>query len=167
MRGHADTPPTRRRHGADTRWAALVGDRARPTSQRRRTRTVTAAFGRAVKTDHNVDVRIFHIVDRDTWARARASGSYVPEGFAGEGFVHCSFAHQVVATANRFYRGVDGLVVVELDAGAVPAELRVEDTAGGGEGFPHVYGPIPTAAQVGEHVLTRGPDGGWTGLSRS
>jgi uncharacterized protein (DUF952 family) len=110
-------------------------------------------------------VRVFHIVDRATWAAAQATGTYLPEAFATDGFVHCSFAEQVAPAANRFYRDTDGLVVVELDTDLVPAELRIEDTHGTGEGFPHLYGPIPTAAQVAQHDLRRSPTGDWTMLT--
>jgi uncharacterized protein (DUF952 family) len=106
-------------------------------------------------------MRVFHIVDRATWAAAAAAGSYVPEDYATDGFVHCSFADQVAATANRFYRDAENLVVVELETDAVPAELRIEDTGGTGQRFPHLYGPVPVAAQAAQHELRRDPHGDW------
>ena len=67
------------------------------------------------------------------------------------GFVHLSQAHQVDATAARFYG--------DLPAGAVqlltlcPArlaearlEVRFEAVGPSGERFPHLYGPLPLQA---------------------
>ncbi|HEY2298076.1 MAG TPA: DUF952 domain-containing protein [Jatrophihabitans sp.] len=107
------------------------------------------------------DVRIFHIVAPSDWAAAEQRGAYLPAGFAADGFVHFSFAGQVARVANALYRDAPDLIVVEIESDDVPAELRVEDSYGAGEEFPHVYGPIPTAAAVGRHRLERDPSGDW------
>lgn len=62
----------------------------------------------------------------DRWAawRDRPVGAcYAPEGFAADGFVHCTDgAEQVVATANRYYRADPrAFVVLELDLASVGA----------------------------------------------
>lgn len=106
-------------------------------------------------------MRIFHIVAPDTWASARQTGEYLPEGFDRDGFVHFSFADQVERVANAVYRDDLDLIVVEIESDDVPAELRVEDSYAAGEEFPHVYGPIPTAAQVAEHRMARTGSGDW------
>ena len=91
---------------------------------------------------------IFHIVDADEWAAAVESGEYAPVSLAAEGFVHLSFAQQVAGTLERYYSGVPNLVVVEFDPARLGLPVVVENLAGTGE-FPHVYGPLPTAAAVG------------------
>ena len=106
-------------------------------------------------------MRLFHLVAPDVWARAVAAGEYRPASLAGEGFVHFSFADQVSGTANLLYRDEPELVVVEVDPAGVGAELRVEDSYGSGTEFPHVYGPVPTAAAVAVHPLRRAVDGDW------
>lgn len=107
-------------------------------------------------------MRIFHIVAPATWAEAERAGTYVPAGYEAGGFVHFSFADQVEGVANAVYRDEPDLVVVEVESESVPADLRVEDSYGAGEEFPHVYGPIPTAAAVATYPLTRTSDGRWT-----
>ncbi|MEP6481514.1 MAG: DUF952 domain-containing protein [Rhodoglobus sp.] len=63
------------------------------------------------------------------------------------GFIHASSAEQLAGVAERFYRDdPEDLVVLELDEACLGAEVRWED--GGGELFPHIYGPIPPAAVV-------------------
>jgi uncharacterized protein (DUF952 family) len=103
---------------------------------------------------------LFHIVDRATWAGAVRAGEYRPPSLADEGFVHLSFAGQVAATARRHYRGVAGLVVVEIDPDLLEGEVRVEDLAATGERFPHLYGPIPARAAVAVRPLAADPADG-------
>ena len=106
-------------------------------------------------------MRIFHIVAPSDWNAARLKGEYVPAGFAADGFVHFSFAGQVTRVANAIYREDPDLVVVEVESDAVPAELRIEDSYGAGEEFPHVYGVIRTDAAVAVHPLDRDASGDW------
>lgn len=105
--------------------------------------------------------QLFHIVQRLRWERALADGQYVADSLRSEGFIHCSFATQVAEVANRRYRGVDDLCVVELDPSRLDARIEVEDSYGSGTAFPHVYGPIPVTAAVDVHALTRGADDDW------
>ena len=93
-------------------------------------------------------MRIFHIVDRDTWAAAVEHGEYRPASLETEGFVHFSYEHQVSGTVDNYYRDVPNLFVVEIDPTRLTGETEVEN------GFPHVYGPIPTAAAVAMYELT-------------
>jgi uncharacterized Ntn-hydrolase superfamily protein/uncharacterized protein (DUF952 family) len=63
-----------------------------------------------------------------------------------EGFVHCSFAHQLESVVARHFREFPDPEVLEIDVSAVGAILRVEDSYGLGEAFPHLYGEIPPQA---------------------
>jgi uncharacterized protein (DUF952 family) len=105
---------------------------------------------------------VFHIVSASDWDTALIGGSYAPESLATEGFVHLSYAAQVAATANRYYRELDDLVVVELEPALLEGDLRAEDLTGRGEAFPHLYGPVPTTAAVALHPLPRDDAGDYT-----
>jgi len=52
----------------------------------------------------------------------------------------------VLRTANRFYRGRAGLVLLCIDATALGSALRFEPADG--ELFPHCYGEIPLESIV-------------------
>ena len=94
-----------------------------------------------------MDVRLFHITTRDEFEAARASGEdYRPAAFAREGFIHCSYGHQVEATAARHFAGRTGLVLLEIDREALACAVVDENLSGGAELFPHLYGPLPIAA---------------------
>jgi uncharacterized protein (DUF952 family) len=99
-------------------------------------------------------VPIFHIVAAPDWEQARRRGEYRPPSLAAEGFIHFSYAGQVAATRRRHYAGVADLVLLEIDERGLDAPLVVEDTAGTGQDFPHLYGPLPVSAVIAVHPLT-------------
>ena len=90
---------------------------------------------------------IVHIVKRSEWADAVERGTYAPASLRGEGFIHCSTIAQLIDTANRFYRGQNGLVVLCIDESRLKAELKYEAPAAAhgeaaGDMFPHLYGEL-------------------------
>ncbi|MFD9950031.1 DUF952 domain-containing protein [Nonomuraea sp. NPDC059023] len=61
------------------------------------------------------------------------------------GFIHCSHDHtQLDQVANTFYAAVtEPLLVLHIDPTGL--DVREED------GFPHLYGPLPTASVTATH----------------
>ena len=103
---------------------------------------------------------VYHLVPRAVWEAAPAS-AYQADSLATEGFIHCSNAAQVAASANRFFANEADLLVLHLDAASFGPLLR-DEVSGTGEVFPHVYGPIERARVLEARPLERGPDGRWT-----
>ena len=96
----------------------------------------------------------YHLALRPEWQAARADGVYrrSTRGRSLEevGFIHLSSAHQVPATASRFYADLPAAEVLLLTIdpqllAAAGLEVRFE-LADGGEPFPHLYGPLPLEA---------------------
>jgi glutathione S-transferase len=89
--------------------------------------------------------RIFHVTRAVDWQLAQARGTYRmstrDRTLEEEGFIHCSYANQVARVAATYFRDVDGLVVLVIDPHRVTAEIR-DETSGGDERFPHIYGPL-------------------------
>lgn len=90
---------------------------------------------------------IFHIASQVQWTMAAASGVYLQstldKTIEEEGFMHCSFKDQIAGVAERYYKDVDfPLVLLTIDPEFVDAEIKVEN------GYPHIYGPLPTSAVV-------------------
>ncbi|HEY2044820.1 MAG TPA: DUF952 domain-containing protein [Jatrophihabitans sp.] len=110
---------------------------------------------------------IFHIVAVPEWQAACELGRYAPESLASEGFIHFSFEHQVALVANRLYRGRANLIVVEIDPAALPEPIVLEDLYDADEEFPHVYGAIPTSAEIARHPLNTDSDGRFVFAARS
>ena len=85
---------------------------------------------------------IFHITTRNTWERAAEQGTYRPEAFAADGFIHCSTREQVIQVANARFRGQIGLVLLVIDTDKVTPEIVYENLEGGQQLFPHIYGGL-------------------------
>lgn len=102
---------------------------------------------------------LLHIAERQVWEAAVEEGIYQPASLEDEGFIHCSLAEQVIAVANDFYRGRQGLVLLVIDPEKVPAEIRFEDCYESGQEFPHIYGPLPVEAVDRVLDFAPGPDG--------
>ena len=109
---------------------------------------------------------VLHVALPDDWEAARVAGQYTVStrgrSLAEEGFIHCSFADQVEAIANRYYDDLDELVLLTVDPSLLGTELVIEDPfPDAPERFPHVYAPIPVAAVVETTVWRRQPGEPW------
>jgi uncharacterized protein (DUF952 family) len=98
---------------------------------------------------------IYHIANANQWAKSLEAGAYEGDTLKTEGFIHFSFDHQVLATANRHYHGVRGLVLLKVNTSKLSPELKYE-LAPIGETFPHLYGPLNLDAV--EKVFDFSPD---------
>ena len=92
---------------------------------------------------------IFHIANQAAWKTARRQGCYQLESLAREGFIHASTREQVLRTANRFYHGQTGLVLLVIETGRLQAEVCYEDLNEEGMLFPHIYGAVNLDAVTG------------------
>ena len=89
---------------------------------------------------------LLHIISRDEMTAAEIIGVVAPESLTSEGFVHCSYEHQVLTPANERFAGRTDLLLLVLVPDLIPHPLVVEDSYGSGIEFPHIYGPIPVEA---------------------
>jgi uncharacterized protein (DUF952 family) len=95
--------------------------------------------------------RLYHITSKMEADKAMRAGEYTPLRFSVEGFIHCSYREQVVATANRIFRGRSDLVLLEIDKSKLACKVIDENLEGGAELFPHIYGTLPLTAVVRIH----------------
>ena len=117
----------------------------------------------ALRDQGRLDEPLFHVALAADWAAATGSPerryevSTIGRTLDEVGFVHCSFADQVAATAERFYRDRDDVLLLRIDPTRLDAVVRVENLEGGEEQFPHLYGPLPVDAVTAAEPLH--PDG--------
>jgi uncharacterized protein (DUF952 family) len=102
---------------------------------------------------------LYHIAPARDIERAARSGTYAPPTLEREGFIHCSYASQVAATADRIFRGQPNLLVLEIDPSRLASRVVAENLDGGAELFPHVYGSLPMSAVLAIRELRCRPDG--------
>jgi len=98
---------------------------------------------------------LYHLALRPEWTSARRDGVYArsTRGRSLEevGFIHLSAAHQLAATAARFYGDVPAgeLLLLTIDPQGLAAAglpVRQEPAPGSGELFPHLFGALPLQA---------------------
>ena len=85
---------------------------------------------------------IFHISTQEDIAALDQDGVYRCSSLESEGFIHCCDKQQLEGVVQRYYKGIDDLKLLLIDPGRLEARLVHENTVGGEELFPHVYGPI-------------------------
>ena len=86
---------------------------------------------------------IYHITNTQGFKSLMLTGSYKPELFSQDGFVHCSFRNQVTQTANRYFVTQDKLILFEINEISLSNYLKIENLEGGKDLFPHIYSSIP------------------------
>jgi len=96
---------------------------------------------------------IYHIVLPEVWEHFRAKPSYQAESLATEGFIHCSYEHQLEAVLQRYYKGADEVVILSIESDKVLAKF-VEEPSTGGEIYPHIYGRLNHNAVVSAETRT-------------
>lgn len=98
---------------------------------------------------------IYHIVLPDVWA-AFDTELYRAKSLETEGFIHCSFAHQLEGVIERYYAGHGRVVVLEIDTERLMSRM-IKEPSTNKEIYPHIYGPINRDAIVSviERTLER------------
>jgi uncharacterized protein (DUF952 family) len=92
-------------------------------------------------------MHIYHIVLHETWEEQKGNDLYEASSLAVEGFIHCSYAGQLEAVLERYYSGVEKVLLLTIDPALLTSELVAEPSTGG-EIYPHVYGKINRDAIV-------------------
>ncbi len=100
---------------------------------------------------------LFLITSLAAWRAAQTAGEYRPASLATEGFIHLSTDRQWLRTANRFFRGQHGLVLLSIRRDALTAPLQFEPADG--DEFPHLYGVLDLDAVVQVCALPVADDG--------
>jgi uncharacterized protein (DUF952 family) len=105
---------------------------------------------------------LVHLCSADDWRAAQALGEHRPVSLNEVGFVHLSTPEQVHLPADRLYAGRTDLVLLRLDPARLTAPVRWEpgvSTDPESMLFPHLYGPLPTAAVISVMPYRPGADG--------
>jgi uncharacterized protein (DUF952 family) len=88
---------------------------------------------------HFGQMLIYKILTAEQWATLDATGSFAGAAIdLADGYVHTSTAQQAQETADKHFKGVEGLILVALDTATYGADL-VWEPSRGGQDFPHIY----------------------------
>ncbi len=102
---------------------------------------------------------IYRLCSSEEWETARAEGLYRGGAHdARDGFIHFSALGEIVESAARHHPGVEGLMLLAVDASGFGATLRWEASRDG-KLFPHLYDALPISAVRWVAALPLGVDG--------
>jgi uncharacterized protein (DUF952 family) len=95
----------------------------------------------------------FKIFTADEWAQFVSDGVFhgAPVDLA-DGYIHLSTADQLQGTLDKHFAGQAGLVIAEIDLGALIDTLKWEVSRGGAL-FPHVYGMLEIGVVLNHSIL--------------
>ena len=90
----------------------------------------------------NKEIKLYHFTSKTDYQKAKEVGVYTPQSLETEGFIHFSKKEQILRSANLHRKGQKNLVLLRINPNQLEAELVYENTTGGTELFPHLYGPL-------------------------
>lgn len=109
-------------------------------------------------TDVPVPHHLYRLVRAAEWKAAVADGVFNGSDHdRRDGFVHLSTADQVEGTADRYFAGLDDVLLLKLDRDRLSGDIRMERSSGG-DLYPHLYGVIPLEAVLEAEPVPLGPD---------
>jgi uncharacterized protein (DUF952 family) len=98
---------------------------------------------------------IYKILTDKEWSDFKESGTF--EGSAldkKDKFIHLAFEDQYPAILEKFFNGVEHVILVEIDSKKLAeGTLKIEANKPGGEKYPHLYSTIPFAAVTSHELL--------------
>lgn len=112
-------------------------------------------------------MKIFHIAFEQDWIDARAAGVYtvstIGKSLGEVGFIHASFADQVLLVADNFYTDTEApLVLLAIESDLLASKVVVEPVPGTEMSFPHIYGPIDPDAVTAVYPFGSDINGSFT-----
>jgi uncharacterized protein (DUF952 family) len=95
-----------------------------------------------------INMTIYHIVLPEVWEKFKGEKFYEADSLKTEGFIHCSFAGQLQAVLNRYYKDTEKVFILQIEPEKLTAKL-VEEPSTNNEIYPHIYGKIDAESIVG------------------
>jgi uncharacterized protein (DUF952 family) len=106
---------------------------------------------------------IYHLIGNRDWQHIKNYPEYRAPSLESEGFIHFSSAEECQDSANIFYPSKNDLLLLEVDAEKLTAELIFEAASGKrmrkSALFPHLYGALNVDAVVRVIAYPLGSDG--------
>jgi len=91
---------------------------------------------------------VYCITTKTKWALAQKQGEYVDESLETQGFIHCTYPHQLLGVANKHFKGVENLLILCIDPIQLTSHFVDENPSNLQDLYPHIYGVINLDAVV-------------------
>lgn len=99
-------------------------------------------------------MKIYHIVTPEIWEKFKDENEYEAASLQTEGFIHCSFAEQLDAVLNRYYKDAEKVLILELETDKLSSKL-INEPSTNNEIYPHIYGKINKDAIIKIEKVSR------------
>ncbi len=99
-------------------------------------------------------MNFYHITTPSVWEKFEDLDYCEAESLHTEGFIHCSYLGEVDNTLSIYFKGIDKILLLEINPSVLTSKLVIESSRNGLL-FPHIYGVINKSAIVNviERVL--------------
>ncbi len=104
---------------------------------------------------------IYHFTKKSEWQKGKSQNAYESPSLATEGFIHCSTFEQILRSANKHAANQQDMVLLKIDTEKLTSKLVFENTSGGTEPYPHIYGVLNPAAVIEEYDFVCEKDKGY------
>ncbi|MDQ6814496.1 MAG: DUF952 domain-containing protein [Bacteroidota bacterium] len=91
---------------------------------------------------------IYHLTTVEEWEDAQDLGTYQPQSFQREGFIHCCTGQQLASVQERHFKGQENLVKLVIDPSLLNQKLQYDKDEQLQQEFPHIYGPLNLTAVI-------------------
>ena len=85
--------------------------------------------------------KITKVITRKNWEAFKLKGELNEQSLIDEGFIHCSFLHQSIEVANKYFKNESEVILLILNPNLIDAEIKYE-LASNGQEYPHIYGAL-------------------------
>ena len=96
-------------------------------------------------------MKIYHIVLPEVWEKFKDEKFYEADSLASEGFIHCSFADQLEAVLQRYYKGAEQVLILTIDTEKLTSKF-VKEPSTNNEIYPHIYGQINLDSVISQQL---------------
>lgn len=96
---------------------------------------------------------IYHVTTAAEWAQALPCREYRAASLTKEGFIHCCAHEQLAGVLERYFKGKQNLLALQIDTEKITSPIKYELSPMVHELFPHIYGPLNTDAVTGTIAL--------------
>ncbi|MBO9557569.1 MAG: DUF952 domain-containing protein [Caulobacter sp.] len=103
--------------------------------------------------------KIYKILPKTEWDAARASGAFTGSAVDhADGFIHFSGHDTAQKTAELYFKGQEGLMLLTVEANDLGEALKWEASRGGAL-FPHLFRDLKADEVIAERALELDADG--------
>ena len=91
---------------------------------------------------------IYHLTTLPFWEAQAKNAEFEAQSLHSEGFIHCSYEHQIAKVIGRYFQGIEQIIVLTINPELLTSLLKAESSTEN-EVYPHIYGTINKSAIVG------------------